>query len=220
VENRKVVRSHNEKGYRKSRLRLLGVTLFVMVICLLLLAGQPVQAGLRIQQPTVDIPTVTGTPTGPLVTVPIDQVFIYVRSGPGGDPIYPKIGILVTGQQVPALGISGDYIQIVYVVVPGNVGWVHRLLVQLDGALPEITPPPTPTARVTPTLDPTLAAEYLIEIPPTSLPTYTRPAPLALPTYAPDSSSLAVGNVPAGFVIIGLAVVGLFGILITLLRGR
>jgi hypothetical protein len=28
------------------------------------------------------------------------------------------------------------------------------------------------------------------------------------------------GNVPAGFLIIGLAVVGLFGVIITLLRGR
>jgi hypothetical protein len=155
-----------------------------------------------------------------MVTVPIDQVFIYVRSGPGPDPVFPKIGILVTGQKVPAVGISGDYIKIVYMGVPDNVGWVHRLLVQLDGMLPDVTPPPTPTARVTPTLDPTLAAEYLVEIPPTPLPTFTRPAPLARPTYAPDSSSLIGGNVPAGFLIIGLAVVGLFGVIITLLRGR
>jgi hypothetical protein len=198
----------------------MSVIVLLMMSCLILLAARPARGGNLIQQPTVEIPTVTGTPTGPLVTVPIDQVFVYVRSGPGADPIYPKIGILVTGQQAPALGISGDYIQIVYMGVPGNVGWVHRLLVQIDGPLPEITPPATPTARVTPTLDPTLAAGYLVEVPPTPLATFTRPAPLVMPTYAPDSSSLVGGNVPAGFIIIGLGVVGLFGVIITLLRGR
>ena len=55
------------------------------------------------QQPTVAIPTVTGTPTGPYIIVvadPEDQ--INVRSGPGTE--YPKIGVLLNRQQVPALG--------------------------------------------------------------------------------------------------------------------
>jgi hypothetical protein len=166
----------------------------------------------------VSIPTVTGTPTGPLAVVPQDQIFIFVRSGPGPD--FPKIGILVTGQKVPALGISGEYIQIVYLGVPGNVGWVHRALVILDSVLPQVSPPPTPTARVTPTLDPTLAAAYLVEIPPTPLPTFTEPAPLIMPTYPDETFASGGGNVPVGFLIFGLAVVGLFGVMITLLRGR
>ncbi len=191
------------------------------LICLALLLSatrQPALAGGLAQQPTVSIPTVTGTPTGPLITVPQDQVFIYVRSGPGQE--FPQIGILVTGQKVPALGISGDYIQIVYLGVPGNVGWVHRSLVILKDLLPQIVSPPTPTLRVTPTLDPTLAAEYVVEKPPTSLPTFTPPAPLVLPTYAEGSSSLVGSSLPAGFLIIGLAVLGLFGVIITFLRGR
>ncbi len=192
--------------------------LMLGLVCLALFVSQPVLAGGLSQQPTVSIPTVTGTPTGPMITVPQDQVFIYVRSGPSPD--FPQIGILVTGQKVPALGISGDYIQIVYLGVPGNVGWVHRALVILKDALPRIAPPPTPTPRVTPTLDPTLAAEYLVEKPPTLLPTFTKPAPLVLPNYAEGSSSLAEGSLPAGFLIIGLAIVGLFGVIITLLRGR
>ena len=183
-----------------------------------LIKGQTTRAGGWYQQPTVDIPTVTSTPTGPMVTVPADQVYIYVRSGPG--PEYPKIGILVTGEKAPARGTSGDYIQIVYLGVPDNIGWVHRSLVILDDTLPQITPPPTPTARVTATLDPTLAARYVVEVPPTGLPTFTKPAPLVFPTYAPVSKTLIGGNIPAGFFIMGLAVVGIFGVFITIMRGR
>jgi len=194
------------------------VVVFLVFGGLILLNGKPARADGWYQQPTVDIPTVTSTPTGPLVSVPADQVFINVRSGPG--PEYPIIGILVTGEKVPARGASGDYIQIVYLGVPDNVGWVHRALVILNDPLSQITPPPTPTARVTATLDPTLAARYVVEVQPTALPTFTRPAPLAFPTYAPDSTALIGGNIPAGFLIMGLAVVGIFGVFITILRGR
>ncbi len=196
---------------------LLGMSLLLFG-GLALAEGQPARAGGWRQQPTVDIPTVTGTPTGPMLTVPADQVYIYVRSGPGFE--YPIIGILVTGQKVPARGISGDYIQIVYLGVPDNIGWVHRALVILDAMLPQVTPPPTPTPRVTATLDPTLAARYVVEAPATALPTFTRPAPLVLPTFASDTTTLVGGNVPAGFLIMGLAVVGIFGVFITILRGR
>lgn len=207
-------------GGRPLRMRWRWFILPILLMggCYWLFAGQPGRAENLAQQPTVSIPTVTGTPTGPLVTVPQDQVFIYVRSGPGFD--FPIIGILVTGQQAPALGIAGDYIQIVYMGVPDNVGWVHRVLVILDEALPQLTPPPTPTARVTPTLNPTLAARFLVDVPPTPLPTFTEPPPLVLPAFSQESPSQAWGNLPAGFVIIGLAVVGLFGVLITILRGR
>ena len=57
------------------------------------------------QQPTVSIPTVTGTATGPIAVVhsePEEQ--INVRSGPGLD--YPKIGVLLNRQQVPAFAAS------------------------------------------------------------------------------------------------------------------
>jgi hypothetical protein len=196
------------------KLLMLLIPGFVFLALFLCASQQNVLA----QQPTVSIPTVTGTSTGPMITVPQDQVFINVRSGPSQD--FPLIGILVTGEKTPALGISGDYVEIVYMGVPGNVGWVHRSLIILKNELPQVTPPPTPTQRVTPTLDPTLAAKYVVEKPPTSLPTYTRPAPLVLPTYAQSDSTLMGGSLPAGFLIIGLAVVGFFGIVITLLRGR
>jgi uncharacterized protein YraI len=173
------------------------------------------------QQPTVAIPTVTSSPFGTMATVNLDYEQINVRAGPGED--YPIVGILQQGEKVPALGRSagGDWVEIVYPVVDGGVAWVYAYLVTISGGeLPIVVPPPTPTPKVTPTIDPTLAAQLIIEIGPTRLPTYTQPPPLIIPTYtqAPDISK--GGGLPMGFIIIGLAVVGLFGLVISVFRGR
>ncbi len=173
------------------------------------------------QQPTGSIPTVTGTPEGATVKVFENQMVVNVHTGPGRD--YPVIGILVAGQTVPAFGMDqdGNWVEIVYMGVPGSTGWVAKSLVDLKGDLPVVTPPPTPTPHVTPTLDPTLAARYAQPIVvPTRLPTYTVPAPLAVPTFSGRSISLSGGNLPIGFLIIGLAVLGLIGTLLSFLRGR
>lgn len=180
-----------------------------------------VQAGALAQQPTGSIPTVTGTPEGATVKVYENQMTVNVRTGPGKD--YPIIGILVAGQKVPALGMDrdGNWIEIVYMGVPGNMGWIAKSLVDLNGELAVVPPPPTPEPHVTPTLDPTLAARYAQPVTaPTRLPTFTVPAPLAVPTFAERSTPLSGGNLPIGFLIIGLAVLGLFGVLLTVLRGR
>jgi uncharacterized protein YraI len=61
-----------------------------------------------------------------------DQDQINVRSGPSVK--YDIIGVLVPGQQIPALGRTpGDWVQILYVSVPGSVGWVYSPLVELNG---------------------------------------------------------------------------------------
>ena len=72
-----------------------------------------VQAGPHRQQPTVSIPTVTSSPTGPTIEVNGDQDQINVRTGPG--VFYPAVGILTARQRVPAIGRSpgGDWVQIV-----------------------------------------------------------------------------------------------------------
>jgi hypothetical protein len=173
------------------------------------------------QIPTVAIPTVTGTPIKALITVHADQDTINVRSGPDSVD-FPIIGVLIAGQQVPALGRTpgGLWIQIEYPGVPGGVGWVYSPLVDVMGDLPIVEPPPTPTPRTTPTIDPTLAAQFLVDIPPTRLPTFTPPPPLVIPTFADELSKNTPVSIPMGFVIIGLGVVGLFGSLISLLRGR
>lgn len=174
------------------------------------------------QIPTVAIPTVTGTPEGPTVTVrrDIDQDRINVRAGPNTK--YDIIGVLIIDQSAPALGRTpgGDWIQIFYPGVPGNVGWVYAPYVDLNGSIPVVEIPPTPTPRVTPTVDPTLAAQFIVEIPPTRLPTFTAPPPLIVPTFPVQASSGGTSGVPMGIVVIGMAVLGFFGMVISFLRGR
>jgi hypothetical protein len=175
----------------------------------------------RAQQPTGSIPTVTGTPEGATVKVFENQMIVNVHTGPGRD--YPVIGLLVAGQKVPALGMDqdGNWVEIVYMGVPGSTGWVAKSLVDLKGDLVVVTPPATPTPHVTPTLDPTLAARFVQPIvAPTRLPTYTVPAPLIVPTFSGRSISASGGNIPIGFLIIGLAVLGLIGTLLSVLLGR
>jgi len=173
------------------------------------------------QQPTVAIPTVTGTLSGPIAIVysePDEQ--INVRAGPGTE--YPKVGILLNRQQVPALGATpgGSWVQIAYPGVEGGVAWVYAPLVRIDGVLPIVEPPPTPTPQFTPTIDPTLASQFVLDIPPTRLPTFTPAPPLIIPTFPAAGSNTGTGGVPIGFVITGLTVIGIFGLIISLLRRR
>ncbi|UCD98430.1 MAG: SH3 domain-containing protein [Chloroflexota bacterium] len=174
------------------------------------------------QIPTVGIPTVTGSPQGPVVTVrrDTDQDSINVRSGPSAK--YDIIGVLIVGQIVPAKGRTpgGDWIQIFYPGVPDSSGWVYSPLVSVSGSIPIVEPPPTPTPRTTPTVDPTLAAQFILEIPPTRLPTFTAPPQLVIPTFTNQAPQNIPGGVPMGIIIIGMAVLGVFGIMISFLRGR
>lgn len=174
------------------------------------------------QIPTVSVPTVTGSPLGPVVSVrrDADQDSINVRSGPSAK--YDIIGVLIVGQTVPARGRTpgGDWIQIFYPGVPDSTGWVYSPLVSITGSIPIVEPPPTPTPRTTPTIDPTLAAQFIIELPPTRLPTFTPPPPLVIPTFENEPPQAVPGGIPIGIVIIGMAVLGVFGTLISFLRGR
>jgi hypothetical protein len=172
------------------------------------------------QQPTGSIPTVTGTPTGPTVTVYSDQLFIEVYAGPSSYD-YDRIGILASGEKAPALGYSRDrnWIEIIYLGVPGGKGWVYGPFVSISpGSLPELAAPPTPAPLTTPTLDPTYVAAFGLQLEPTHLPTFTPPPPLELVTFVPDTSSGT--KVPFGFVILVLALVGILGAVISFLRGN
>jgi hypothetical protein len=198
-----------------------AILLILLLFCILLTRNVlAVRAERLPQQPTVSIPTVTGTPLGVTAAVNPDQEQINVRSGPSTD--YPIVGVLVAGQKIPALGRSagGDWVQISYPGVPGGVAWVYAYLVTVNGTLPIIEPPPTPTPLVTPTIDPTLAAQFVVELAPTRLPTFTQPPPVAIPTYAQPEPLRSPVGVPMGFVIAGLGVVGLFGLIVSLFRGR
>lgn len=199
---------------------LLLIVFSLLALVMLLVQTRAGQADVLAQIPTVAIPTVTGTPAGAVAIVTMEQDQINVRSGPSTD--YPIIGVLIAGQQVPALGrsVGGDWVQIAYPGVTGGVAWVYAPLVTLEGSVRVVEPPPTPTPRTTPTIDPTLAAQFIIEIPPTRLPTFTPPGPLAIPTFPVTDLPGNTGRVPMGLVITGMAVIGFFGILISILRGR
>ncbi len=197
---------------------LFGLCIFVAVFGLVL-AG-PGAGVVRAQQPTGSVPTVTGTPVAAYVTVNLDQEQINVRGGPS-TYLYPPIGVLLAGQQVPATGRSpgGDWIQIAYPGVPGSLGWVYAPLVRISpGAnLPIVEPPPTPTPVSTPTIDPTLQAAFITPELATRMPTFTAPAPLVVPSFADTSTSS--GGIPMGLLIFGLGFIGVLGLAISFVRG-
>jgi hypothetical protein len=172
------------------------------------------------QQPTGNVPTVTGTPSGPYVTVYSDQTFIDVYTGPSNYD-YEKIGIMAAGTSAPALGFSQDsnWIEIVYIGVPSGVGWIYAPFVRITvGILPKLSAPPTAAPQTTPTLNPTFVAAYGLQVVPTRLPTYTPPVPLKLPTFAPNTGGAS--KVPYGLVILVLALIGILGAVISFLRGN
>ncbi len=172
------------------------------------------------QQPTGSIPTVTGTATGPIIFVSYEEQ-INVRSGPSSR-FYPTIGIMYPRQEAPALGRSPgeNWIMIYFPGVPGNVGWVYAPLVTFKevGFLPIVEPPPTPTPPTTPTIDPTLAAAFIIPATPTRLPTFTPPPEIIIPTFQDESQVSGASSIPMGLIIFALAFIGGFGALIAYLR--
>ncbi len=174
------------------------------------------------QIPTGSIATVTGTQIGAIATVlQNEQGFANLRAGPNTLG-YDVVGVLLVGQQVPALGRSpgGNWIMVSYPGAPGGTAWVFSDLVEVKGSLPVVQPPPTVTPQTTPTLDPTLVAQFELDVQPTRLPTYTPPPPLVLPTIGSDAPQTISSRIPVALVIIGLGVLGFFGLLISLLRSR
>jgi hypothetical protein len=184
------------------------------IICLLFLLFflkmTPVEASDLPQQPTVAIATVTSSPIGAAVTVKLDQEQINVRSGPG--TLYPKVGVLLAGQVIPAKGKSpgGDWILVDYPGVEGGLAWLYAPLVDLvpGSVLNIVEPPPTPTPRITATINPTLAAQFLVTSVPTRLPTFTPPAPLQIPTFQAVDAGNNGSRIPPGLIIISLITIG------------
>jgi hypothetical protein len=130
---------------------------------------------------------------------------------------------MISGQRASVVGRSpgGEWLQIRYPGIPGNLGWVFTPLVRLEppgATLPIVEPPPTPTPLTTATIDPTLAAQFLDLAQPTRLPTFT-PAELpAQPTFAAVAEDGTAGFPPI-LAILGLLVIGVFGMVISFLRG-
>ena len=207
-------------------MRKLSIALVCAVVFLVIwgwmIGGKPVQADGLPQQATKLIATVTSTASGPMaVVIQQPEPQINIRSGPNTK--FDKIGVLLVGQRVPAKGRSagGDWILVEYPGVPGGQAWVWSAYVRIEPPveLPIVEPPSTPTPQFTLTVDPTLAAKFIITPVPTRLPTYTPPPPLAIPTFTALTGS-GVGNIPMGFFVLGLAALGVLFGLISLTQSR
>ena len=204
--------------------RWLKVFLFGLMIAVfaVLTASIPVSQVVNAQQPTGSVPTVTGTISGPTITVYADLEKVEVYAGPS-TYLYPAVGVLLAGQSVPALGRGRDpdWIQVFYPGVIGSSAWVYAPYVRISpGArLQTVEAPPTPTPFSTPTIDPTLAAAFIAPETPARLPTFTPPAQIVIPTFVEDDSNQA-NRIPVGLLIFSLGFVGALGVLISFLRGR
>ena len=179
------------------------------------------------QQPTGSVPTVTGTATGPFVRVdPSIITQIRVWAGPSSLGEYPAVGVLLANETAPALARAKgklDWIQISYPGVPGAKAWVFSNYVQLlppGSNLDVIDAPATPTPQSTPTINPTLVAAFIGQQTATRLPTFTPPPPVELPQFSDTNPNSKTTGVPAGLLILSLALFGFFGVLISYLRGR
>jgi uncharacterized protein YraI len=152
------------------------------------------------------------TPTGIFVTVTYTDP-INVRSGPS-TILYPIVAQLNPGEVVPALGISPgrEWIHITYL---GGTGWVYASFVSISGGeLRIVEPPPTPTPPTTPTIDPTLAAVFIVQPTQTRLPTFTPPPPLEIPQFT-DSTRPSLNS--SGIFIVVLGLLGGAGLLLSFL---
>lgn len=196
--------------------------LIILIFLAIINVCSPVIAEPLAQQPTGEVPTVTSTPRGPYVVVnPLTatDTQINVRAGPSA--LTEKVGVLLINQEANAIGRYGEWIQIEYPGTPGGKAWVYGNLVTIFGGnIPLVEPPPTSTPNVTQTIDPTLAAQFLITPDATRLPTFTEPAPLEIPTFEVETGNTAVAGVPMGLIIVGLGALGIFLGVIALISGR
>jgi hypothetical protein len=168
-------------------------------------------------------PTPTPSPVRGFATITVkigENPDINVRAGPGVE--YAALGKLLAGQEAPALGrsVGGDWVQISYPEAQDGLGWVYTYLVDVNGELSIVIPPATPTPLVTPTIDPTLAAQFIIEPLPTLLPTFTPPPPLAIPTYVIEDAAEDLRGAPLVYLMIGLGALGLLTALLSFVRVR
>jgi len=190
-------------------------TISLFIIFLIEIILFPLVGSAFFQIPTVDIPTVTGTDPGVIVRVKNDDSNpqINVRSGPGTE--YDRVGTLLANQTVIGKGRTegGSWILIEYMGGPDNYAWVYSSYVDYTGDLPIVVVPNTPTPRITNTIDPTLAAQFIITVEPTRLPTFTEPAPLVIPTFQTVTGVNVSGGVPMGMIIL---ICGILGVIIGL----
>lgn len=193
---------------------------FVLIVggmCGALALVLPRAQGIAVAQ---SVPTSTGAavPTTAFVTNTFEEA-INVRVGPSTIAYPVPCGALPVGGSAIALGTTParEWVQIQLDGCPGGVGWVYAANVTVTGAIREIEPPPTPMPLMTSTVDPTLAAAFLVEPSATRLATFTPPPPLVHPTFAIATEPAA--RFPVGAAILVTAALGVL-VLFASLMGR
>ena len=181
--------------------------LWLITIFLFALPAKPVKA----QQQT------TATPGAVVLTVVYDDR-LNVRAGPHS-VYYDVIGYLYPGDQRTVIGRSpaGEWVVIADPTLPDGRGWVYASPTYIElspGILPIIEPPPTPTPFI-PTIDFELAAQFTIQPTATRMPTFTPPPARTEITFTSQDTG---EHFPLGGVIIGLAVLGFVGALLSAIR--
>ena len=169
-------------------------------------------------------PTVTATVAAgmPYITVTYIEP-INVRTGPGSFD-YPVIGSLPVGGTAAAIGRSpaGEWVEIEFPASPRGTAWVYAANVTLsppNALLPVVEIPPTPAPLQTNTLNPTFVAAFPILPTSTRLPTFTPPPPLAIPTYV-NNAPVSSGRTITAWLMVGLASIGILGMILTSFRRR
>jgi hypothetical protein len=198
------------------------ISVFIMVLALFFINTTGTYSTVNAQQSTGSVPTVTGTPKGPMASLKagLTEDHANVRSGPS--TLYDAIGIIYIGTSVPVLGksIGGDWLLISYPGVPGGTGWVWALYMDITpGEIPIVEMPPSPQPKVTFTIDPTMASQFITTPLATSLPTFTPPSALVIPTFESTNPQNFAG-IPIGFIIIILMGLGIIISLFTYFQSR
>lgn len=203
--------------------KLLSVTIICSLVGFYFLFNSITRlSSVRAQQSTGSVPTVTGTPKGPIASLKIglSEDHANIRSGPS--TLYDAIGIVYVGTSIPVLGksIGGDWLLVEYPGVPGGTGWVWALYMDVTpGEIPVVAMPPSPQPKVTFTIDPTMASQFITTPLSTRLPTFTPPPALVLPTYETSETQIFAG-VPIGFIILILLGLGIITSLFTYFQSR
>jgi len=205
------------------RKSLIMITSMILVLAFIIMNSNKGIRNVSAQQPTGSIPTVTGTPKGPMASLKpgITENFVNVRSGPSSVQ-FDIIGIIYIGELVPVKGksIGGDWLLIEYPGVVNGEGWIWALYMDITpGEIPVVEMPPTPQPKVTFTIDPTMASQFMTTPIATRLPTFTPPPALVIPTYEQDNPQKFAG-VPIGFIIIILLGLGIITSLFTYFQSR
>lgn len=192
-----------------------SLCIIILASILGLVLGAPIVVSVHAQ--AVSTQTASGSSQPFITNTYTTEPFVNVRAGPSSVYYGSPIGELPIGATAQALAITPgrDWIEISFSSGPNGVGWVYAPFVTLTGVPPILEPPPTFTPIAISTVDPALIGTFSLKPTQTRLPTFTPPAPLDIPTFSVSPAEPSRGF-PLGIVIVALGIVGLLGIVVSM----